>query len=399
MLDEVVKKDLESLNNIIDDLVENEQLPDDLPETVDLKQIIKNISDTIKENPPKNQILKGLHSEVNKAIAKIDDINNQETSIESKSDKIKHIINELISKLSKDTPSKPQEIKIAALSNKTEITNNKTTNEKNNTDGNNSSENNTSEIELKSQKQDKEPQTIQEENNKSSAINKNETKTQENNNNRGGQNNSANNSGQSKLSSETQTNTSSQSSTTSQVNDSDTNIDTNNIKNNQELEINIKTHSKAENIETKPDLNTTETKSNPRLFTDRPLPKTLQINNNLFTVTRKGQTTIEVRLEPKGMGKLDIEVNIEKGVVNTHISAANSTGKEIIERNAQNIIQELLKDGLNVGGFSVALKDKRGGLNQEKGQNNQNGQSDDGQHTKIIATKVTSAIGRVNIFI
>ena len=64
-------------------------------------------------------------------------------------------------------------------------------------------------------------------------------------------------------------------------------------------------------------------------------------------------------LAPPGVGKLEIEVVLEKGVVNARITAADPAGREAIARSLPQIVEALARDGMNVGGFTVSLKERR----------------------------------------
>ncbi len=107
-------------------------------------------------------------------------------------------------------------------------------------------------------------------------------------------------------------------------------------------------------------------------------PKVLNINDQTFVITKKSDTSIEVTLKPDGMGKLDIGVNLEKGVITAQINAADPAGKELIEKNLQSILNALEKEGLNIGGFSVSLKEK-GGEPGEGSQKKAGGQDKEGE--------------------
>ncbi|MBF0554240.1 MAG: flagellar hook-length control protein FliK, partial [Nitrospirae bacterium] len=100
--------------------------------------------------------------------------------------------------------------------------------------------------------------------------------------------------------------------------------------------------------------------------------KTIELNGNKFTIMRKGDTSIEVKLEPDGIGKLDIRVNVEKGVLNATISASDASAKGIIEKNLHEIVNALTKEGLTVGGFTVSLKDRGGNYKEGKNENSPN---------------------------
>ncbi|MGB9715108.1 MAG: flagellar hook-length control protein FliK [Thermodesulfovibrionales bacterium] len=82
--------------------------------------------------------------------------------------------------------------------------------------------------------------------------------------------------------------------------------------------------------------------------------------NNSYTVSKKEDASIEISIEPDGIGEVDIELVLDKGVINAHISASDTIGKEFFERNLDNIMRALINEGLNIGNFSVFLQNKRG---------------------------------------
>ncbi|MEW6719475.1 MAG: flagellar hook-length control protein FliK, partial [Thermodesulfobacteriota bacterium] len=89
---------------------------------------------------------------------------------------------------------------------------------------------------------------------------------------------------------------------------------------------------------------------------EAPAPRTLQVGENAFVITRAGDRSVEVTLSPPGIGKLEIEVVLDKGVVNANITAADPAGRDAIERSLPQILETLARDGLAVGGFTVSLK-------------------------------------------
>ena len=93
-----------------------------------------------------------------------------------------------------------------------------------------------------------------------------------------------------------------------------------------------------------------------------PLQKSFEVGENAFVLTRRSDTSVEVTLSPPGVGKLEIEVVLDKGVINANITAADPAGREAIERSLPQIVQTLANEGMSVGGFTVSLK---GGGNQE----------------------------------
>lgn len=90
-------------------------------------------------------------------------------------------------------------------------------------------------------------------------------------------------------------------------------------------------------------------------------PGIIRFEEKAFVITRKSDTSIEVTLAPPGVGKLEIEVVLEKGVVNARIIAADSAGRDAVARSLPHIVEALARDGMNVGGFTVSLKGRRDG--------------------------------------
>jgi len=80
---------------------------------------------------------------------------------------------------------------------------------------------------------------------------------------------------------------------------------------------------------------------------------------NTLTITRDG-SRLAVKLEPEGLGKLDINLSLDQGRVHAQINVQDSATKTLIENNMQQIVDALLKDGMSVGGFSVSLQQGKG---------------------------------------
>jgi hypothetical protein len=97
----------------------------------------------------------------------------------------------------------------------------------------------------------------------------------------------------------------------------------------------------------------------PRPVGAAPDPGAVRFEENAFVITRKSETSVEVTLAPPGVGKLEIEVVLEKGIVNARITAADPAGREAIARNLPQIVEALARDGMNIGGFTVSLKERR----------------------------------------
>ena len=84
--------------------------------------------------------------------------------------------------------------------------------------------------------------------------------------------------------------------------------------------------------------------------------RSFQAGENAFVLTRKSDTSMEVTLSPPGVGKLEIEIVLDKGVVNATITAADPAGRDAIERSLPQIVQALADEGMAIGGFTVSLK-------------------------------------------
>ena len=101
---------------------------------------------------------------------------------------------------------------------------------------------------------------------------------------------------------------------------------------------------------------------------DITLPKeTLKTFENLFVTTKNNSSSINISLNTNDIGILDIELVLEKGVINGHINTTDNIGKELIERNLYRIIDSLTREGLNIGGFSVSLRHKGEGFSENRG--------------------------------
>ncbi|MBI5575064.1 MAG: flagellar hook-length control protein FliK [Deltaproteobacteria bacterium] len=128
--------------------------------------------------------------------------------------------------------------------------------------------------------------------------------------------------------------------------------------------------------------------------------KTVRFGEHDFVIQRKSDTSVEVTLSPPGVGKLEIEVVLEKGVVNARITAADSAGRELIARNLPDIVEALARDGMNIGGFTVSLKDRR----DRSGEARQHGASSESEERIRAAASPgapanASSSGLVNLFV
>ncbi|RJQ22423.1 MAG: hypothetical protein C4560_02545 [Nitrospiraceae bacterium] len=88
----------------------------------------------------------------------------------------------------------------------------------------------------------------------------------------------------------------------------------------------------------------------------RPAGFTKILDNVVYLA--KGGSRLGVTVLHDDLGKLDINLSLEKGMLNIHINASDKEVGEFIKNNVQHIVDSLAKDGVSVGGFSVDLKDR-----------------------------------------
>ncbi len=115
------------------------------------------------------------------------------------------------------------------------------------------------------------------------------------------------------------------------------------------------------------------------------------LDNVIYII--KGNSKMGVSVEHENLGKLNISLSLEKGMVNVHINASDHAVREIIENNMQQIIDSLNKDGVSVGEFSVGLRDQRG--HETNRSSLKNGQD---RRIPIETKKEDRNSGLVNIF-
>lgn len=123
------------------------------------------------------------------------------------------------------------------------------------------------------------------------------------------------------------------------------------------------------------------------------------ILDNATTIMKDGNR-LAVRFEQDGLGKLNIDLSMNKGMINAHIQAADSATKALIENNMQQIVDSLLKAGLSVGGFSVSLKGGgQGSMAQEEYHGYKTGQAAGSAGTAGGSSPIAASNNLVSIFI
>ena len=106
---------------------------------------------------------------------------------------------------------------------------------------------------------------------------------------------------------------------------------------------------------------------------------------------------MEVVLEPEGLGKMDIELNFSHDRLQGQILVNDQAGKELLERNLPQLLSDLAGEGLQVGGFTVSLKNR--GHDHQRGEESLDGKGP--MITRSVTESIRSLTGnhRVDILI
>lgn len=83
-----------------------------------------------------------------------------------------------------------------------------------------------------------------------------------------------------------------------------------------------------------------------------------QIINYIIQVS-KSPNRFGVSIKEHTLGRLDISVSMHKGVINININVSNHLLRDMIQENIQTILDNLYNEGLNIGGFSVSVKNQQ----------------------------------------
>ena len=90
---------------------------------------------------------------------------------------------------------------------------------------------------------------------------------------------------------------------------------------------------------------------------NKPLGMTLSPGQT-FIIRKHSPSSMEISIEPDGLGKLDIELNLIQDRIHGQITVRDSQGRDLIENNLPQLLSEMVKEGLQVGEFSVSLKNQ-----------------------------------------
>ncbi len=107
----------------------------------------------------------------------------------------------------------------------------------------------------------------------------------------------------------------------------------------------------------------------------------------------KGKSRMGVAVEHESLGKLNINLSMDKGLVNVQISAADRVVREMLENNMQNIVDRLNEEGVSIGEFSIAQEE-----HQEREEGNSFLEGENNSNNSYEPARVYSQSGLVNIF-
>ncbi len=100
------------------------------------------------------------------------------------------------------------------------------------------------------------------------------------------------------------------------------------------------------------------------------LPEMSGVQINKATPSHKNHPSIELTIEPEGLGKIDIEVSVHDGEVRAELGVEKIKSLMNLQNNMPQLFDSLAKVGITPGGFSLFLKN-RGHKKWMKAQYNQ----------------------------
>ncbi len=124
----------------------------------------------------------------------------------------------------------------------------------------------------------------------------------------------------------------------------------------------------------------------------------MEFIDNTVSIVKDG-SRLAVKLEPEGLGRLDINISLDKGMVNTQIQVSDAATKTLIENNMQQLVHSLVNEGLAVGGFSVAMEGDRTWDGAAKAREESSRDRSGSAAPVIEAASRSAAQGMVSIFV
>ena len=97
----------------------------------------------------------------------------------------------------------------------------------------------------------------------------------------------------------------------------------------------------------------------PQSFGHAPAALALGLSaDQTFVLKKYSPSSLEVSLEPEGLGTLNVELKIVNHHLNAQITVNDFQGKELLEKNLPQLLADLNKGGLQIGEFSVSLRNQ-----------------------------------------
>jgi flagellar hook-length control protein FliK len=118
-----------------------------------------------------------------------------------------------------------------------------------------------------------------------------------------------------------------------------------------------------------------------------------------FTIKNQGPSSVALFLEPAGLGKLDIELKVTHDRIHGQILVNDASGKDLIENNLPNLLSDMVNEGLQIGQFTVSLKNQGRDPNPNSFFQSQPGPRSGADEEGKIITPVTSENHLIHIII
>ena len=88
------------------------------------------------------------------------------------------------------------------------------------------------------------------------------------------------------------------------------------------------------------------------------LPAFRDISDGIFHLT-SGNNRVGLSLRHDDLGRMNISLTMNKGLVDIHVNAVDRIAREYIENNLQQLMDVLKEGGVSIGGFSIAHREGR----------------------------------------
>ncbi len=114
-----------------------------------------------------------------------------------------------------------------------------------------------------------------------------------------------------------------------------------------------------------------------------------QVIEKAKVVITGDKTEMALELKPESLGKLSLKIVTEQGIVMAKFVAESQQVKQVLESNMQTLKESLERQGLNVQGFSVSVRQDSNRGNRE---NNSNGKENSGGIGSVSRMKLNMSV-------